>query len=176
MAKQDGPRVGVTNPALASLPCNLRSCFISPSQEPTTKPLLRAKVSRAGLSSPSLAHCRAGWAHGEEPESHGSAEFTTGVWRTSKGTAVGLSASCLTEIFRGLPCLQSWDMAKELRGAHLQLLGTGRRRMGNDGTTRKSFCRPPTAEREAVPRVMSPKQQPLYAVVLASRHQMSSWP
>lgn len=29
---------------------------------------------------------------------------------------------------------------------------------------------------EAVPQVTSSKKQPLYAVVLASRHQMSSWP
>lgn len=58
--------------------------------EPTTKPLLRG--SRAGVSSPSLPHCGAGWAHGE---SHGSAEFVTEGWRTSKRTAVGLSGSRL---------------------------------------------------------------------------------
>lgn len=92
----------------------------------------------------------------------------------SKGIAVGLSGRCLMEILPGWPCLRSWDMAKELRGAHLHLLGTGRQRMGNDGTTWKSFCRPPHS-REAVPQVTSPKKQPLYAVVLASRHQMSSW-
>ena len=69
--------------------------------------------------------------------------MTTGVWRTSKGTAAGLSGSCLMQIFPGLLNLHGWDMAKELRGARLQLLGTGRRRMGNDGTTWKSFCRAP---------------------------------
>lgn len=112
-------------------------------QEPTTKLLLRAKVSRAGLNSPSLPHCGAGWAHGEEPESRGLGKFPTGVWRMSKGTAAGLSGSCLMEIFPGLLCLHGWDMVKKLRGAQLQLLGTGRWRMGNDGTTWKSFCRPP---------------------------------
>lgn len=47
-------------------------------------------------------------------QSHGAVEFTAGVWRTSKGTAAGLSGLCPTEMFPGLPCLTRWDMAKEI--------------------------------------------------------------
>lgn len=38
-----------------------------------------------------------------------------------------------------------------------------------------NFSADPLPSREGVPQVTSPKKQHLYAVVLASRHQMSSW-